>query len=152
VPESSDEFKRSPIGIRSLPFVNAPKTNDGVYPGETVEIVQTIQRENNTFLRLADDKGWIFQYHPKDNYCLIDKLNGIIFEEEREYIYSPDEVYPLDVYTGPCIESDFSDYISIPPGSRLFVDIIWSINEITFLKLAVERAWICLSDKINRVK
>jgi hypothetical protein len=42
----------------------APKTGEGIRPGESFEVIQVVYRSENIFLRLADDKGWIFQSHP----------------------------------------------------------------------------------------
>ncbi len=42
-----------------------PRTLEGVYPGEVVEVNQIIHRDGNTFLRLADDRGWVYEKHFK---------------------------------------------------------------------------------------
>lgn len=47
-----------------MPLVG-PRTLEGVYPGEIVEVIQILHRDGNTFLRLADDRGWVYEKHFK---------------------------------------------------------------------------------------
>ena len=48
-----------------------PRTGDGIFPGDVVEVVQTLRDREQTYLRLAGDRGWLFQYHPKGNFALM---------------------------------------------------------------------------------
>lgn len=79
-------MQRRPVGIRTLPFVHGPRTGEGLFPGDIVEIVQTINEsqrdsisldfetktrtttfdssEQQQYLRLAGDRGWVFENHP----------------------------------------------------------------------------------------
>jgi hypothetical protein len=63
---SSSGAQRRPVGIRTLPNVEGPRTGEGLFPGDVVEIVQSIHDDDNNqvYLRLADDRGWVFENHP----------------------------------------------------------------------------------------
>ncbi len=58
--------QRRPVGVRSLPTSDAPRTGEGLFPGEVVEVIQLIAdpHKKQTYLRLADERGWVFEYHP----------------------------------------------------------------------------------------
>lgn len=90
---------RRPVGIRTVPRVDGkliafiysistltnvicmfsgPRTGEGLFPGEVVEVVQVLddRTEGQRYLRLADDRGWIFENHPMvsvyvDYVCLL---------------------------------------------------------------------------------
>lgn len=73
VPVSVSSSRR-PVGIRTVPMVHGPRTGEGLFPGEVVEVVQTIDEDEakdhgcgggtQRYLRLAEDKGWVFEKHP----------------------------------------------------------------------------------------
>lgn len=61
--------QRRPVGIRTLPLVNGPRTGDGLYPGDIVEVNQIVVDTSDPakpqrYLRLANDRGWVFENHP----------------------------------------------------------------------------------------
>lgn len=77
VPPPARGMQRKPVGIRSLPIADGPRTGEGVFPGEVVEVVQVLRlnpialnkaggggQTQQTFLRLADDRGWVMENHP----------------------------------------------------------------------------------------
>ncbi|CAM9610764.1 unnamed protein product, partial [Ectocarpus sp. 6 AP-2014] len=49
-----------PQWILTHPMTKAPRTGDGLFPGEVVEVTQVLSSEDVTFLRLANDRGWTF--------------------------------------------------------------------------------------------
>lgn len=55
---------------------SGPRTGDGIYPGEIVEVVQIIEQPAakhvwaQRFLRLAGDRGWVLENHPKVTFHL----------------------------------------------------------------------------------
>ena len=63
---NSASTARRPVGIRSVPHVDGPRTGEGLFPGDVIEVVQTIEDKetNQKYLRLADDRGWVFENHP----------------------------------------------------------------------------------------
>lgn len=72
----------NPVGIRSLPDQYGPRTGEGIYPGEIFEVVQLIHSPTGViYLRLADDRGWVFDKHPSGGYDLIIQL------QPHEYKY-----------------------------------------------------------------
>ena len=52
-----------------------------MFPGEIIEVIQTIDMKDNTYLRLADDRGWVFTLHPTNLTPLLTPL------EAGEYSY-----------------------------------------------------------------
>jgi hypothetical protein len=58
--------QRRPVGVRSLPCADAPRTGEGIVAGDVVEVNQIIgdPTRKQTYLRLADERGWVFEYHP----------------------------------------------------------------------------------------
>jgi hypothetical protein len=65
---------RRPVGIRSVPHVDGPRTGEGLFPGDIVEIAQSIpdkEEKNQTYLRLVDDRGWVFENHPSVSSCFL---------------------------------------------------------------------------------
>lgn len=73
--------QRRPVGIRTLPYVYGPRTGEGLFPGDVLEIVQILEENDlsrdddnvtgqddegprQRYLRLAGDRGWVFENHP----------------------------------------------------------------------------------------
>ncbi|CAM9568889.1 unnamed protein product [Phaeothamnion confervicola] len=65
----------APQWIRTDPDHFAPYTGEGIFPGDTVEVVQILSRNGIEYLRLADDRGWTFTRHPEDNSLLFEELD-----------------------------------------------------------------------------
>jgi hypothetical protein len=65
---ASDGATINPVGIRSVADVNGPRTGEGVHPGEVVEVLEVLPDPDPDsplrYLRLADDRGWLFDIHP----------------------------------------------------------------------------------------
>jgi hypothetical protein len=84
VPIPKDGRARLPVGIRTIPELNGPRTGEGVYPGEIFEVVHELNvaadatNAGNTFLCLADERGWVFIRHPKYNTLLVERTNGVL--------------------------------------------------------------------------
>jgi hypothetical protein len=68
-----------------------PRTGEGVFPGEIVEVVQSIDMNSNTFLRLADDRGWVFCTHPTNMTMLFTQVP----RDQYSYIERPSK-YKID--------------------------------------------------------
>ena len=67
----------NPVGIRSVPDQNGPRTGSGIYPGEIFEVSQQIYSNNGTtILQLSDDRGYVFDKHPIGGYDLIIPLQS----------------------------------------------------------------------------
>ncbi len=74
-------------------------------------MVQNIARGKNNFLRIADDKGWVFERHPNANYSLLVKCSGTYIEKEETYEYfnrtGGDECdLMLTLFGGPSLDAE----------------------------------------------
>ena len=72
-------------------------------------MVQYIARGKNNFLRIADDRGWVFEKHPKANYSLLTRCQGNYIEKEATYEYfnlHGDGVLMLTLFAGPSLDSE----------------------------------------------
>lgn len=129
-PNSSNTARR-PVGIRSVPDVDGPRTGEGLFAGEIIEIVQTIdeKEKNQKYLRLADDRGWVFENHPLGQYSILTPAGGKLIEEFRTYEYLDEFLETLPVYASPkCSPDNLVEGFSFPPGSRMQICAEWSIS------------------------
>ncbi len=71
-------------------------------------MVQKINRGKNTFLRIADDRGWVFEKHPKANYNLLVKCPGTYAVQEAvyEYFNPHGNEFMLTLFAGPSLDSE----------------------------------------------
>lgn len=148
VPPSASGINRLPVGIRTLPFLDSPRTLEAVHPGEVIEVVQVLENDGNMFLRLADDRGWVYGRHWKVRYDLLQRLDGIYTEDEQEV--SIDYANESVVFAGPSVNCAVTN-ISLEPGSRVQINAKFCIAEenqsiLTFAKLAKQRGWIVLGE------
>lgn len=133
---------RKPIGIRTLPFSDSPRMLDGLYPGDIVEVHQIIERIEEDgyvqrYLRLANDKGWVFQYHPVDKYQLLYEVSNATIdgcsEESIEgyklFKYDDSNLEDLQVFSHPdCSTPYLKNHISYPPGSLIQACAVWVVS------------------------
>mmetsp|Transcript_1578 Transcript_1578/g.2529 ORF Transcript_1578/g.2529 Transcript_1578/m.2529 type:complete len:856 (+) Transcript_1578:141-2708(+) len=106
---------KRPLGIRSVPAVDGPRTGEGVFPGEVVEVVQAIPdlTTNQVYLRLAYDRGWAIARHPTSKNAVLCEVRGDYVEEKVQYRFVArssssrgDEDDDLSIYRSPnCGES-----------------------------------------------
>lgn len=167
VPWSSDStVQRKPVGIRTLPIVDGPRTGEGLYPGDIVEIQQVIDSQvgkEQHFLRLANDQGWVFEFHPQADYSIMIEMNGKIQEKLFNYLYPEDNLENLLIYSSPHCHPDTATGESLSPGSRFQGCAEWSISssflpnsssdeddvlDLIFVKLVDGRGWV---EKIHQV-
>ena len=108
---------------------------------------------------MADDRGWIFQFHPKERYPLFYKQDGIFVEENAVYYYppanttgAPEDNELIPVYSDPCYDSTLVNEFTLSPGMRIVSCLSWKAHDsdVTFLKLKKERVWIPMSDKLEK--
>jgi hypothetical protein len=150
VPPSASGIHRLPVGIRSLPFLDSPRTLEAVHPGEVIEAVQVLENDGNTFLRLADDRGWVYERHWKVKYDLLQRLDGIFTEDEQEIaVDHTDESYQKLVFTGPSVNCSIANYCL--NESRVRITAKFSVSDdnqmmLTFGKLKRQRGWIVLGE------
>ncbi len=48
-----------PQWIRAYPEPDAPRTGEGLFPGEVIEVVQVLSHGGIVFLRIADGRGYV---------------------------------------------------------------------------------------------
>lgn len=152
---------RRPVGIRSVPHVNGPRTGEGLFAGDIVEIVQTIEdsENNQRYLRLSDDRGWVFENHPSADYAIMIPVGGRLVETLHTYEYEKDFLANLPIFSNPRCSNEFVTNLSFSPGSRFQTTIEWSISSdllgdgregeddeeniaFCFLKLRDGRGWV----------
>jgi hypothetical protein len=96
--------------------------------------------------------GWIFEYHSKGDYALVQKVEGRYTETCQRYRYVCSRNEHLRAYLGPGLENYQSEF-SVSPGA--FVDGIgeWQESDLrlsdgktvvgnTFIKLSNGQGWL----------
>mmetsp|Transcript_77637 Transcript_77637/g.161330 ORF Transcript_77637/g.161330 Transcript_77637/m.161330 type:complete len:216 (-) Transcript_77637:31-678(-) len=64
-----------PLGIRSAPDEQAPRTGKVLYPGDEFVAVEVCSEGSaQQFLRLQDGRGWVFMQNPKDGRQLLERV------------------------------------------------------------------------------
>jgi len=70
-----------PLGVRTFPSFGAPVVSGFVLPGELVETMAEWRprqelNQSQTFLKLADGRGWVFVTHPLTGDTLLKREEG----------------------------------------------------------------------------
>ena len=110
-----------------------PRTGEGLFPGDIIEIIQTVPSKvsDQKYLRIADDRGWVFENHPVANYAILVPVGGKLTEKLHTYEYSQEFLEPLFIYSNPkCTKDSLTDY-SLPPGSKFQTCAEWTISSNT---------------------
>ncbi|CAM9932796.1 unnamed protein product [Scytosiphon promiscuus] len=140
-----------PQWIRSVPEEAAPRTGDGLFPGEVIEIVQVISNKETkkVFLRLADDRGWTYAEDPQDGSVLFEEIGGAFIEEAMDYRAARGEV---PILTGPSLESQMTGLAVYPEevAEALARFVPTDEASVEFIKLAEagggKRGWLPISE------
>eukprot|EP01033_Poteriospumella_lacustris_P003239 gene3240-2386_t len=146
--------QRRPVGIRTLPYVYGPRTGEGLFPGDVVEIVQILEEHDlsrgddddatgrddegprQRYLRLAGDRGWVFENHPTGNYAILERGGGTVTEALRRYQYDVNSLDALPIYLSPNCHHDEEDtgyYLS--PGEIVEGIAEWHVSSSVFVDL-----------------
>eukprot|EP00913_Durusdinium_trenchii_P018681 g17555.t1 len=64
------------IGIRAGPDTNSDRTGLQLQPGEIFEVEETVKQEDQTYLKLADGRGWAFTHSSRDGRMLCERLSA----------------------------------------------------------------------------
>lgn len=154
VAQSSGVVSRRPVGIRTLPRVDGPRTGEGLFPGEFVEVVQILEEAGQRYLRLADDRGWVFENHPVAQYAIMVPAGGRVVEEDITFTYPSHFLEPLCVYDSPQCNKESLSEQRIKPGAKVETCASWNIPAailyadpeddlmLSFVKLADESGWV----------
>ena len=79
---------RLPIGLRTIPERTGPRTGDVIYPGEIFEAVHRCEVEGQAYLRLAGNRGWLFENHPASGEALVNTASsGLFTAKNTKYSY-----------------------------------------------------------------
>jgi hypothetical protein len=81
----------APLPVLSMPNASAPRTGETVLPGEYLEVAQIIDVEGHLFLRLADDRGWVKVWHPKNTGNLLIRARECVFSNVSYRVVVDDE-------------------------------------------------------------
>lgn len=65
-----------PQWIRTYPEEAAPRTGDGLFPAEVIEVTQVLSNKDKVYLRIANDRGWTYANNVPDNAILFEEIKG----------------------------------------------------------------------------
>eukprot|EP00928_Gymnodinium_smaydae_P072901 TRINITY_DN56186_c0_g1_i1.p1 TRINITY_DN56186_c0_g1~~TRINITY_DN56186_c0_g1_i1.p1 ORF type:complete len:218 (-),score=55.88 TRINITY_DN56186_c0_g1_i1:36-689(-) len=74
------------IGVRAGPSVQAPRTGQSIYPGEVFPVQQIMPSPDGsgqTYLLLADGRGWAFTHSGRDGRLLAEQISREQAEAEK---------------------------------------------------------------------
>ncbi|CAM9751152.1 unnamed protein product, partial [Sphacelaria rigidula] len=77
----------TPQWILTFPTPKAPRTGDGLFPGEVIEVMQVLVADDLTYLRLANDRGWTYARSPTDGSVLFEDYAGSVSEDKEVYSF-----------------------------------------------------------------
>ncbi|CAM9166452.1 unnamed protein product [Ascophyllum nodosum] len=133
-----------PQWIRTYPEEAAPRTGDGLFPGEVIEVTQVLTNKDRVYLRIANDRGWTFAKNPSDNTVLFDEMKGDVDADTRNYGFPPTAKDPVPILFGPGLESQQTGEALIP-GERAEATERFTPSDgsgVVFIKLADGRGWV----------
>ncbi|CAM9886122.1 unnamed protein product, partial [Ectocarpus sp. 12 AP-2014] len=135
--------------IYTHPEEGAPRTGEGVFPMEVVEVVQLLPvGEDHLWLRLADERGWTCGRHSRDGEPCLEQVAGDIVEDTRVYELPRNQEQGTHVLCGPATASEVTGEV-LDPG-----DCVQAVERFTpagadsgvvFIKLAEGRGWVPLN-------
>lgn len=77
----------TPQWILTFPTPKAPRTGDGLFPGEVIEVMQVFSADDLTYLRLANERGWTYARSPTDGSVLFEDYAGSVSEDKEVYSF-----------------------------------------------------------------
>ncbi|CAM9137864.1 unnamed protein product [Ectocarpus sp. 12 AP-2014] len=138
-----------PQWILTHPMTKAPRTGDGLFPGEVVEVTQVLSSEGVTFLRLANDRGWTFARSPADGSVLFEDLAGGVAEDTDEYTFPPGASGMVPILHGPGLKTQATG-VMVRPGERVRASERFTPldnSKVVFVKLQDGRGWMPLKSE-----
>ncbi|CAM9142326.1 unnamed protein product [Ectocarpus sp. 6 AP-2014] len=133
-----------PQWIRTYPEQAAPRTGDGLFPGEVIEVVQTLTNKETEFLRIGNDRGWTYAKNPSDGSTLFEEIDGEVVPDTRNYGFPPSAKDPIPLLFGPGLESQQTGEALIP-GERAEAMERFTPGDgsgVVFIKLKDGRGWV----------
>ncbi|CAM9144262.1 unnamed protein product [Ectocarpus sp. 12 AP-2014] len=133
-----------PQWIRTYPEQAAPRTGDGLFPGEVIEVVQILTNKETEFLRIGNDRGWTYAKNPADDSTLFEEIDGEVVPDTRNYGFPPSAKDPIPLLFGPGLESQQTGEALIP-GERAEAMERFTPGDgsgVVFIKLKDGRGWV----------
>ncbi|CBJ30507.1 conserved unknown protein [Ectocarpus siliculosus] len=133
-----------PQWIRTYPEQAAPRTGDGLFPGEVIEVAQTLTNKETEFLRIGNDRGWTYAKNPADGSTLFEEIDGEVVPDTRNYGFPPSAKDPIPLLFGPGLESQQTGEALIP-GERAEAMERFTPGDgsgVVFIKLKDGRGWV----------
>eukprot|EP00904_Undaria_pinnatifida_P007215 jgi/Undpi1/3623/HiC_scaffold_16.g06993.m1 len=131
--------------IYTHPEEGAPRTGEGIFPQEVIEVTQLLPKgDDMLYLRIADDRGWTCGRHSKDGEPCLEEVAGDIAEENRVYTMPKSLDPTTHVLCGPALASEVTGEILSPGDSVQIVERFTPKRnaEVVYLKIAGGRGWI----------
>eukprot|EP00903_Cladosiphon_okamuranus_P011080 g10459.t1 len=131
--------------IYTHPEEGAPRTGEGIFPMEVLEVVQLLPvGEGQLWLRLADERGWTCGRHTKDGEPCLEQVAGDIVEDNRVYELPRNLEQVTHILCGPAMASEVTGEI-LHPGDRVQAVERFTPKGtdagIVFIKMADGRGW-----------
>eukprot|EP00611_Tribonema_gayanum_P023585 TRINITY_DN4993_c0_g1_i2.p1 TRINITY_DN4993_c0_g1~~TRINITY_DN4993_c0_g1_i2.p1 ORF type:complete len:285 (+),score=71.93 TRINITY_DN4993_c0_g1_i2:149-1003(+) len=129
--------------IRAFPESDAPRTGEGLFAGNVIEVVQKLTKDDTVYLRLADKRGWTILQDPETGSVLFEAYGGEITPNLKTYAIGGEIVTePVAILFGPTMDSQ-------PTGDTLKPDEQAKACELfvpqqpgsSFIKLTDGRGW-----------
>eukprot|EP00752_Nemacystus_decipiens_P009414 g8417.t1 len=138
-----------PQWIRTYPEEAAPRTGDGLFPGEVIEVAQVLTNKEKVFLRIANDRGWTYAKNPADDSMLFEEISGDIAEDKRNYGFPPTANEPIPILFGPGLESQQTGEALIPGERAEAMERFTPADGsgVVFIKLSDGRGWVPVRKK-----
>ncbi|CAM9169756.1 unnamed protein product [Laminaria digitata] len=132
-----------PQWIRTFPEEAAPRTGDGVFPGEVIEVTQAMSNKGKIYLRIASNRGWMHALNPSDDSALFEEIKGEVAADKNIYGCAKS---PVPRLFGPSLASQQTGEALMPgeccEGRERFTPCDGS--GAAFIKLADGRGWVPL--------
>ncbi|CAM9208802.1 unnamed protein product [Ascophyllum nodosum] len=111
-----------PQWIRSFPLVESPRTGEGLFEGEVIEVTQIFTNGEVKFFRMADDRGWTTasDIEARNGKPLFSEVKGDVVQERRLHWVPILAPKPAVVLMGPSLESQETGEI-LQPGQDVRV-------------------------------
>lgn len=144
-----------PQWIRTDPELEAPRTGDGLFEGEVMEVTQVLNRgEGIKYMRLADGRGWVCMNppgSPADMYALV---SADYVPDRNTYKFQREENqegdFHIPILVGPGRESQESG-TELSNGDKVKASYRFTSKEdgSMFIKLQDGRGWVPIYKALN---
>lgn len=107
-----------PQWIRTYPEMDSPRTGDGLFADEVIEVTQAVTVKGVPFLRMANDRGWCLENDVGgDGSPVFTRVKGTLEQESRTHIVPLMASQPAAMLFGPNLKSQETGGI-LNPGAK----------------------------------